>query len=117
MSQNIKNHIVKYSIHTFLISLLVSSLIYESSGMTSALKTLEEGKLTIALTQILSISYIAAITTVLFISVYYFHGYLLESEFMKNIKNSRKNGPSPDLVVVNPNATKELIDKMNLSVN
>lgn len=117
MSRRNKDNIVKFSIQIFLISLLISSFVYESTGMTSALQTLEEGKLSIAAMQILSISYIAAITTALFISVYYFGGTLIGSEFIKNMRDSQQKEPSPDLVVVNPNATKELIDKMNLSVN
>ncbi|MEL6560013.1 MAG: hypothetical protein AAFQ94_17620 [Bacteroidota bacterium] len=117
MGQLKYNNIFKLSIHTFMITLIISSFVYESSGMTSALLTLQEGKFSVILTQLLSVSYIAAIATALVIVVYYFGGQLLSPEFFKNTEKANRNGQYPELVVVNPNATKELIDKMNLSVN
>lgn len=117
MVQLKNNNIVKISIHTFLITLIISSFVYESSGVTSALLTLQEGKFSVIMAQLLSVSYIAAIATALVVTVYYFGSQLLKPVFLKNTEKANRNGPYPELVIVNPNVTKELIDKMNLSVN
>lgn len=79
--------------------------------------TLQEGKFSIFINQLFSVSYIAAILTALIIVVYYFGSELVKPRFYNQADNTNRNKNYPELVIVNPNTTKEIIDKMNLSVN
>jgi len=117
MVKRIKRNIVRIVINTFLINLLVSSFIYELSGMTTTLKTLGEGEVIIAITQFSTIIYIAALSTALLFALIY----ILK---MVQLNQARKNNPStpqrtnpPDLVSVNPKITRDIIDQMRISVN
>ncbi|MGB3468243.1 MAG: hypothetical protein WBA74_23355 [Cyclobacteriaceae bacterium] len=108
---------LKLTINTFLVCLVLASFVYESSNMTSALTTLQKGEFIVTLTHIVSIVYIAGISTALLMTLHYFGRFILSTQAIDIMKNTGKKRPAPELVVVSPQITRDLISNMQVSKN
>ena len=119
MENNIKfnKNISRQFLSTFLVCLVLASFFYESSDVSSALRTLQKGEWLIFMTHSLSMVYIAGIGTILLMVLHYFGRLILTPQPFEYMENQDKKKPHPQLVVVNSQTSRDLIDKMIISKN